>query len=389
MKTSQSNYDNPDGQTYFYWGPGGKPLTCAQMEANGISQQDGSYGLKLFYEARGYTVADCYSQLTDNVTTGGFTFAQYKAQIDAGNPVLVNLKGHTMVGVGYKEPGTIYINDTWDYKTHEMPWGGSYSGMALNTVSIVTPVRPTPPTITSLNPTSTTAGGPSFTLAVNGTNFVNGSVVRWNGANRTTTYISVSQLTATIGVADIVSPGTASVTVANPGTGGTSNVVSFVVHPRQTGYSAYLPAALHIKAVLPPPTGPTPGFWRHAVDSRMYFYVTPDRAFVDDFAIQIAVDGCGNFTITHLVPEKIAGMTFTFSGPFYASGTFSSDKKASGTVGLKDYDLRDWGCGFVTGGPWPWEADWKNSNQPTRVEPGGSNRATPILEADRSRFQVR
>lgn len=390
MKTSQSNYENVDGQTHFYWGLGGNPLTCAQMEASGVSQKDGTYGRKLFYEARGYTVADCYSQLTDNVTAGGFTFAQFKAQIDAGNPVMINLEGHTIVGVGYKEPGTIYINDTWDYKTHEMPWGGSYSGMKLNSVSIVTPVRPTlPPTITSLYPSSMPAGGPSFTLTINGTNFVNGSVVTWNGTNRATTYMSVTQLTATILVGDIASPGTANVAVTNPGSGGTSNLVSFVVRPQQTGYSAFMPAALYIKAVLPPPSGPTPGYWRHAVDSRMYFYVTPDRAFVDEFTIQVEVDGCGNFTITHIVPEKIADMKFTFSGPFYASGTFSSDKNASGTLGLNDYDLSDWGCGFVTGGPWSWEANWKNSNQPARVEPGGLYRATPVFETGRSGYQVR
>ena len=389
MKTSQSNYDNADGQTYFYWGLGGKPLTCTQMEEGGISQQDGSYGRKLFYEARGYHVADCYSQLTDNVAAGGFTFAQFKAQIDAGTPVMVNLEGHTIVGVGYKEPDTIYINDTWDYKTHEMPWGGSYSGMKLNSVSIVTPHRPALPTIASLNPSSATAGGPGFTLTVNGTNFVNGSVVHWNGASRATVYMSPSQLKATILVADIASPSAASVTVVNPGTGGTSNVVSFVVLPRQTSFRAYAPLTLFTKAPLPPPTGPTPGFWRHVVDNRMQFYVTPDRAFVDDFAIQVAIDDCGNFTITHLVPEKIAGMEFTFSGPFYASGIFSSDKQASGTVGLKDYDMRDWDCGFVTGGPWPWEANWMNSNQPAGLETGGSNWVTPVFELDHLEFQVR
>jgi len=33
-----------------------------------------------------------------------------------------------------------------------------------------------------LSPTSATAGGPAFTLTVNGTNFMTGSIVRWNGA---------------------------------------------------------------------------------------------------------------------------------------------------------------------------------------------------------------
>src|SRR5450759_1084301 len=47
---------------------------------------------------------------------------------------------------------------------------------------------PTPGT-TSLSPTSKTAGDSAFTLTVNGTKFVAGSVVRWNGTDRTTTYV--------------------------------------------------------------------------------------------------------------------------------------------------------------------------------------------------------
>jgi hypothetical protein len=87
------------------------------------------------------------------------------------------------------------------------------------------------PTITTLSPTSGLTGGPQFTLTVNGTNFVNGSTVQWNGNSRTTTYVSATQLTATILVGDIVAAGTFPVTVVNaaPG-GGTSNVVNFQVN---------------------------------------------------------------------------------------------------------------------------------------------------------------
>ena len=84
------------------------------------------------------------------------------------------------------------------------------------------------PTITGLNPSSATPGGPAFTLTVNGTGFVNSSVVHWNGSNRTTTYVSSTQLTAAITAADIATPGTASVTVLNPAPGGgASNTMSF------------------------------------------------------------------------------------------------------------------------------------------------------------------
>ena len=108
----------------------------------GFANGDGTYGRKLFYEARGYSVTDCYNQQTDNITAGGFSFANYKAQIDAGYPVLLNLAGHSIVGVGYADPNTVYLNDTWDHATHQMTWGGSYSvpPMELQAVSVVNPV---------------------------------------------------------------------------------------------------------------------------------------------------------------------------------------------------------------------------------------------------------
>lgn len=137
MKTSQSAYSNSDGSTSFYtWISSSAQLTCADMETYNINNRDGTYGRKLFYEARGYTVTDCYNQKTDN-NGGGFTYAMFKAEIDAGRPVMLNLQGHTVVGVGYSDPSTVYIHDTWNYATHSMTWGGSYSGMTLLSVSIV------------------------------------------------------------------------------------------------------------------------------------------------------------------------------------------------------------------------------------------------------------
>jgi len=87
---------------------------------------------------------------------------------------------------------------------------------------------PPPPTLSALTPSSTPAGGSAFTLTVTGSNFVSGSVVRWNGAGRTTSFTSSTQLTAAIAAADIATPGTAQVTVANPD-GAVSNALTFAI----------------------------------------------------------------------------------------------------------------------------------------------------------------
>ena len=95
------------------------------------------------------------------------------------------------------------------------------SGAATFTISAV-------PTISSLSPTCAAAGDPQFTLTVNGTNFVSTSIVNWNGAALTTTFVSSTQLTATVSAARIANPGTASITVVSP-CGGTSNAVTFPI----------------------------------------------------------------------------------------------------------------------------------------------------------------
>src|SRR5208282_5481383 len=84
--------------------------------------------------------------------------------------------------------------------------------------------------ISSISPTSATAGGGAFTLTVNGGGFVSGATVSFNGNARTTTFVSAAQLTAAILAADIATAGTFNVVVANPAAGGTSNAVSFTVN---------------------------------------------------------------------------------------------------------------------------------------------------------------
>ena len=81
--------------------------------------------------------------------------------------------------------------------------------------------------ITSLNPSSAPQGS-SLTLTVNGTGFVNGSTVEWNGGSLGTTYVSSTQLTAQVTSGNTANVGTDAVTVVNPDST-TSNSVSFTV----------------------------------------------------------------------------------------------------------------------------------------------------------------
>jgi hypothetical protein len=96
-------------------------------------------------------------------------------------------------------------------------------------VSVNNPV----PAAISISPISKIVGDNQFTLTVNGANFVNGSIVRFNGSERATSYVSANQLTATILAADLlVATTTAQITVfTNTPGGGASNAQIFTIDP--------------------------------------------------------------------------------------------------------------------------------------------------------------
>lgn len=88
------------------------------------------------------------------------------------------------------------------------------------------------PSITSVSPSTVTAGDAAFALTVDGTGFIAASLVFWNGNQRQTSYVSSTRLTAAISVSDIANAGTGTVTVVNPAPGGgTSNAATVTIQP--------------------------------------------------------------------------------------------------------------------------------------------------------------
>ncbi len=107
----------------------------------------------------------------------------------------------------------------------------STNGFAPSSTSVATlTVGLLVPTITTLSPTSAITGGAAFTLTLNGTNFVSGSVVKFNTTSLTTTFVSATQLTAAVTASLISAGGAATITVVNPAPGGgTSTGTTFNV----------------------------------------------------------------------------------------------------------------------------------------------------------------
>jgi subtilisin family serine protease len=110
-----------------------------------------------------------------------------------------------------------------------------YTRAATSPVVTVSPGINGVPTIGSLSPARTSAGTGTFTLTVSGGGFVPASEIRWNGISRSTTFVSSTQLRASIDGGEVAATGTAQVTVFSPAPGGgTSTALTFTIAPPPT-----------------------------------------------------------------------------------------------------------------------------------------------------------
>src|SRR5258706_534313 len=120
------------------------------------------------------------------------------------------------------------------------------SVLLLGSIGLAQATSPVPQIANPLVPTGVVPGSPAFTLTVNGTGFVSGSTVYWNGSARTTTFVSAAQLTASILAADVATATSGIVTVHNPGGTGSLDALLSVTNPvssywfGSSGFTPYL-----------------------------------------------------------------------------------------------------------------------------------------------------
>ena len=104
------------------------------------------------------------------------------------------------------------------------PGGGTSTSF---TFSVISPV----PTLSSISPNQAAAGSAAVTMTVNGTNFVKGAVVSFGGTALVTTFVSATQLTATVPASLLTKAGAFDVVVTNPAPGGgDTSPLTFTVH---------------------------------------------------------------------------------------------------------------------------------------------------------------
>ena len=165
--------------------------------------------------------------------------------------------------------------------------------------------------ITTLTPSTITAGSDDFALEVTGTNFVDGANVLWDGEERETVFISTTKLTATILHDDVANAGTYTITVVNPDGKG-SGELHFEVTSSSSG------------ELLPPPTllGPgdssSPGPIIDTLTPQFNWTLVPDA---DEYGLYIR----NLNTDTIIFDSRLAGYTITGNTFTLPSGILQQD----------------------------------------------------------------
>lgn len=219
------------------------------------------------------------------------------------------------------------------------------------------------PTLTSISPSTVAAGSAGFTLTANGSNYVSGAAILWDGVAQTTTVVSSTQLTAAISAAQIASAGAVSIRVMKPdtttssalqltitGTGGGSTFSLTAISPSSVaaGSAAFTLTATGIgfaanDVIALNGTGVATTF-----DSATQLHATvPASSVVLPGVISVSVQGANN-TATNQLPLTVTG---TSSG---TPPTLTSLNPNTVFNGSADFTLTANGTGFVSGSQIVW-----------------------------------
>ncbi len=222
------------------------------------------------------------------------------------------------------------------------------------------------PMLSSMAPTTAPAGSSALTLTLNGSGFVAGSIVHWNGSPRTTTYSSPSLLSAAIPAADLAAASTVQVTIVNPAPGGgTSAALSFAITNPAPVASALSPSSVVVGNAAFELTVAGSGFvsgstvqWNETARATSFVNSTSLRAAIT--AADVASAGTAQVRVVNPAPGggPSAALTFTVNN---AAPQVTSLIPATVVAGQSAFELTLTGTGFVQGAV----VLWNGADRPT------------------------
>lgn len=322
------------------------PLAITSLEPNTKQAQSGDFTLTV--NGNGFTANSKVRWNGSDRTTTFVSATKLTASIPAAD---INLNVAGTANVTVFDPAA----------------GGFTSNSSPFTITAPNPV----PAITTLNPATAFAGDAPFTLTITGSNFLNNSVVKYNGSDRTTTYISATQLSISVTAADLANPTTAAITVVNPAPGGgTSNTVNLPINNPAPGAIALNPTSTIAGTASVSLTVNGTGFRPDSVIR----VNNNDRATTVLSATQVTtvltaadLSAAGTLQITVNTPPPGGGLspaaTFTVNNP---APTLTSVAPSTVLAGDATFTLIINGTGFVT---------------TSQVKVNGANRGTTFISS--------
>ncbi|HEX3681770.1 MAG TPA: IPT/TIG domain-containing protein [Bryobacteraceae bacterium] len=307
----------------------------------------GSSGFTLTVNGAGFTPGAAVQWNGSNLATSFVSSTQLKA------PVLSNL---------IASPGTAQVT---------VQSGGVTSNAVTFTILA-------PPTISSINPATVTAGGAAFTLTVNGSGFAGDSMVQWNGAALSTNVLSSNEVTASVPASDISSPGSAQITVKSGGVTSNSETLTILAGPALSSLNPDTITAGSASFTL---TASGTGFasgaviqWNGAPLSTSFQSANELTATVP--ANLVAAVGTAQVSVSS---SGVTSNSLTFT--IVAAPTISSLSPNTITAGSAAFTLTVNGSGFASGAEVKWNGTaigtvFVSSTQLNATVPAG-NVATP------------
>ncbi len=236
--------------------------------------------------------------------------------------------------------------------TNPLPGGGDSAALTFT-------VQNPPPVIAALLPASTQFSGPDFLLTINGSGFVASSVVKWNGGNRPTSFVSPTQLIATVFASDIAAAGTAAVTVLTPGPGGgTAAPQTFSITYPAPSISALSVNLALVGNAAAPLTVTGSNFVPASVvrwngQSRVTTFVSAAQVVITIPVSDLAAAGVNNVTVLTPGPGggETAALPFTVAN---SAPTLLAISPSSASAGSSAQNITVTGTGFVPGSVVNW-----------------------------------
>lgn len=263
-----------------------------------------------------------------------------------------------------------------------------------NTLALTVETPNPVPSISAISPSSAPEDSSSFELTVTGSGFVPGSTVRWNGSNRNTTYVSATQLTATIPAADLVNMGQAAVTVYTDGPGGGPSAASLTF--TIAAASNPIPVANSLSPATAAAGSPAftvtitgSGFLHGSKatwngQDRTTRFVSATQLGIDLLASDLATGGTGIIQVTNPTPGGglSAPLTFTITGGAApAAATLTSISPDHAAAGSAAFTLTVTGTNFTAASKVRWNGDERTTTFVSATQLTASIAAADIATA--------